>query len=101
MRKGPWEVKSTNPVYRDDFVQLDVDDVIAPDGKSSSHAVVEVKPGVAVLAFDTEGQVYVTKQFRYALNAESVEVVSGGIEGDMHPLDAAKKELKEEIGFES
>jgi ADP-ribose pyrophosphatase len=95
MRKGPWEINSTKQVYKDDFVELNVDDVVGPDDEPGTYAVVEVKPGVAVLAFDSENQVYLTKQFRYALNADSVEVVSGGIDEGLQPLEAAKKELQE------
>lgn len=46
--------------------------------------------------------VYLTRQFRYAIGKESIEVVCGGIddEGD-EPLEVAKKELKEEAGIEA
>lgn len=101
MNKGPWEVKETTQVYHDEFVQLHVDQVIRPDGGEGKYATVNLKPGVVILAIDANDEVYLTKQFRYAINAESVEVVSGGIEAGEDPLAAAKKELKEEIGIEA
>jgi ADP-ribose pyrophosphatase len=56
---------------------------------------------VAVLAATERNLVVLTRQFRYALGAESVEVVSGGIDGDEMPEVAAQRELREEIGGES
>jgi 8-oxo-dGTP pyrophosphatase MutT (NUDIX family) len=101
MKKGPWQVTSTKQVYRDEFVELKVDQVVRPDGDKGKYATVNLKAGVAILAVDAAGEVYLTKQYRYAINAESVEVVSGGIDDDEDPLAAAKKELKEEIGIEA
>jgi ADP-ribose pyrophosphatase len=101
MKKGRWEVKGTKQVYRDEFIELNVDQVVRPDGSDGKYATVNLKAGVAILAIDEDGEVYLTKQHRYAINAESVEVVSGGVDDGEDPFAAAKKELKEEIGVEA
>jgi len=101
MKRGPWEVKGTNQIYRDEFVQLNVDEVVRPDGSDGKYATVNLKAGVAVLAIDDRGEIYLTKQHRYAIDTESIEVVSGGVDDGDDPLAAAKKELKEEIGVEA
>ena len=41
------------------------------------------------------------RQFRYALGAESLEAPAGGIADGEGPLDAARRELKEELGIEA
>ena len=51
---GPWKIKKTNEVYRDNYVRLWVDDVIRPDGKDGQHVVVSMKCGVCVLATSTK-----------------------------------------------
>jgi len=98
---GPWKVRSTREVYRDPWVTLTVDDVVRPDGSPGHFSVVRVKPGVAVLAVDDDGNAHLTAEFRYAIGRESLEVVSGGLDPGEAPLDAARRELKEELGIEA
>jgi ADP-ribose pyrophosphatase len=59
-----------------------------------------MKEGVSVLPIDDQGNVYLTKQFRYVLGEESLEAPSGAIEGE-EPIEAAKREIKEELGIEA
>lgn len=99
-RNGPWQVLKTENKYRDEFVSLCVDDVIKPNGEPGTYATVQLKPGVAVLALDRDGKVYLTKQFRYALGRESIEVICGGIDEGEAPLAAARREAREELGVE-
>ena len=72
-----------------------------PDGKPGSFTVVEMRPGVSVLAADMDNFVYLTSEFRYALGEDSIEVVSGAIDEDEEALDAARRELREELGIEA
>ena len=96
---GPWQIKESNTVYTDPFVDLQVDQVIRPDGKNGQHVVVTIKPGVCVIALDEDQNVYLTKEFHYAVGRDSLEGVSGGIEPGDEALATAKRELQEEIGF--
>jgi len=86
-------------VYSDPFVDLQLDQVIRPDGKDGQHVVVTIKPGVCVVALDDDNNVYLTKEFHYAVGRDSVEAVSGGIEAGDKALATAKRELQEEIGL--
>ncbi len=100
MRKhGPWTIKETNLVYQDPYVALHVDQVIRPDGNAGQHVVVQIKPGVCVIALDTHHNVHLTREFHYAVGRESVEGVSGGIEPGEDPLLCAQRELQEELGL--
>ncbi len=96
---GPWQIKESNTVYSDPFVDLQVDQVIRPDGKDGQHVVVTIKPGVCVIALDENQNVHLTKEFHYAVGRDSLEAVSGGIEPGDEALATAKRELQEEIGF--
>jgi ADP-ribose pyrophosphatase len=96
---GPWVIEGGEEVYRNPFIAVREDRVRQPDGQPGSYATVTVPPGVAVLALDGEGRAHLTRQFRYALGRESVEVVSGGREDGEVPLDAARRELREEVGI--
>ncbi len=97
-KKGPWTVEETAEVYRTPWVDVVEDKVIRPDGTHGIFTTVRLKPGVSVLALDQEGFVHLTSEYRYAVERESVEVVSGGVDDGETPLDAARRELREELG---
>lgn len=96
---GPWSIIKSNLVYRDPWIRLVQDDVIRPDGKPGTYAVTHVKPGVCVLAIDDEGNAYLTEEFHYGVGRVTLELVSGGIDGEEDCLTAAKRELNEELGI--
>jgi 8-oxo-dGTP pyrophosphatase MutT (NUDIX family) len=98
---GPWTIKSTENKYKDEFLELCVDQVIKPNGEPGHYATVRLKSGVAILPVDDKGDVYLTRQFRYAIGKDSLEVISGGIEEEGNPLEAAKREAEEELGIKA
>src|SRR5947207_15078559 len=98
---GPWTIHASRQVYEDPWVSLRQDQVTRPDGQPGTFCVVHVKPGVSVLALDETGHVYLAEEFRYGVGRRTLEVVSGGRDGDEEPLAAARRELKEELGIEA
>ncbi len=98
---GPWKITSSELKYKNPWIQVREDKVTAPDGTPGLFGVIKIKEGVSVLAIDDQGCVYLTKEFHYALGRESIEVASGGIETGETPLEAAKRELKEELGIDA
>lgn len=96
---GPWKIVESNQVYQDPWVTLRRDEVIRPDGDPGSYVVVNLKPGICVLALDDEGNVYLTKEFHYGVGRITIECVSGGIETDEDPQVCAARELEEELGI--
>lgn len=99
-KNGDWTIKDTKKIYENDFFNVFEDDVIKPDGKDGKYATIHFKPGACVLPLDDEGNIYLTRQFRYALGREDLEVAAGGIEGE-EGLEAAKREAREELGIEA
>jgi 8-oxo-dGTP pyrophosphatase MutT (NUDIX family) len=65
------------------------------------YATVKMKSCVAILPIDSDRVVYLTRQFRYALGKESIEVVCGAIEEDEPPFEAAQREVQEELGIKA
>ena len=96
---GPWQIRKTNQIYKDPYIEVTKDDVIRPDGDDGTHVKVFMKPGVSVLPVDHEDFVYLTREFHYAVGRESIEVVSGGIEPGETALSTAHRELEEELGI--
>ena len=100
-KKGEWTIKETAQKFKCDFFEVIEDMVIKPDGSDGSYQTIKMKPGVNVLPLDEDGNVYLTTQYRYALEQECVEVIAGGIEKGETPLYSAKKEAHEELGIEA
>lgn len=59
------------------------------------------KDWVHIVAVDTHGRILLTQQYRYAGNTFCSELPCGVAEENEEPLNAAKRELKEETGFEA
>jgi 8-oxo-dGTP pyrophosphatase MutT (NUDIX family) len=100
-KHGPWTIQEPNQKFQDSFINVREDQVLRPDGKPGMYATVTMRPGVAILPIDSNGVVYLTRQFRYALGKESIEVVCGALEKDEPPLEAAQREVQEEVGVKA
>jgi len=98
-KHGPYTIKGSERLYKDHFVEFLLDDVVKPDGEPARYATLRMLPGVSVLALDDEGFVYLVRVFRYAVGRESVEAVTGGVEQGESDEEAARRELKEEVGI--
>lgn len=99
-KNGDWTIKATKKIFGNDFFKVFEDEVIHPDGKSGKYATIHFPPGVSVLPVDDEGNVYLTRQFRYALGRKNLEAIAGGVE-DEGVLEAARRESREELGIEA
>ncbi len=98
---GPWKIKNSEEKYKNPWITVREDQVIRPDGKDGIFGVVEMVAGVSVLPLDDNGFVYLTKEFHYAIEQDSIEVVSGAIDAGENNIEAAKRELQEELGVEA
>lgn len=60
-----------------------------------------MKDGVTVVALDDKENIITTNEYAYALKDFSFEVISGWMDDKETPLECAKRELKEETGYEA
>lgn len=100
-KHGPYTIKSSRCLHRDQFIELRVDEVIRPNGEPGQYATARMVPGVAILPLDDEGFVYLVRQFRYAVGKECVETAAGAVDEGEEPEEAARRELREELGIEA
>lgn len=101
IKNGPWTIKDSEEKYKNPWIKVREDKVIRPDGKDGIFGIVEMVSGISVLPLDDDGFVYLTDEFHYAIGQDSTEVVSGAIDQNEKPIEAAKRELKEELGIEA
>ena len=55
-----------------------------------------MKDGCTILAIDEINNILITKEYHYTMRDSSIELISGGIDGNETPIECAKRELKEE-----
>lgn len=86
-------------LYSGRILNLRVDDVELPGGKTTIREVVEHKPAVGILPVLDDGTILLIRQHRYAVSEDILEIPAGIVEGDEPFEDAARRELQEEIGY--
>lgn len=96
---GPYKVLASREVYANRWLRVREDQVVRPGGPHGLFGIVEMKAGSSVLALTATREAYLVKEFKYGIERDSVEVVSGAIEEGEVPLEAAKRELREEVGL--
>jgi ADP-ribose pyrophosphatase len=85
-------------VYEGRVVNLRVDRVKLPSGRSSVREVVEHAPVVAIVALDSQGDVLLVRQYRLPAQQSLLEIPAGGVDPGESPEEAAQRELQEETG---
>lgn len=85
-------------VYNGGLLKVYYDTVELINGKTAWREVIRHPGAVVMVPVDHQGNVYLERQFRYPYNRVVVEVPAGKLEWGEQPDDAARRELKEEIG---
>jgi len=95
-----WKKLSSKIVYDNPWMTVVEDRVINPSGGQNDYGHIQFKTrAVAIVPIDDEGNTWLVGQDRYTLGEYSWEVPMGGAPKGEEPLEAAKRELKEETGL--
>lgn len=94
------ELEST-PVFDGALLKVRRDRVRLPDGKESVREYVRHPGAVVVLAVLPDGALLFERQYRYPLRRAFLELPAGKIDAGEDVLDCARRELREETGYEA
>lgn len=92
---------SSQPLFTAKLFEVDELHITYPTGRQVIHHLVKRQPTVAVFPITPKGEVYLVKQYRYMLKKTTLEAMAGFVDAGETPLQAAKRELKEETGIQA
>ncbi len=92
-------VLSSERKYDGRVLNLRVDQVRTPNGLEAIREIVERPGAVAIVAVDAAQRVVLVKQYRHGKQAITIEIPAGVMDAHEEPLDAARRELREETGI--
>ena len=89
-------------VARGSIIDYYQDIVKVPNGNIVTWDFIGHKGAAAVVPVTEEGKILMVRQYRNALDRETLEIPAGGLNGVDEPTrEAAARELEEETGFSS
>jgi 8-oxo-dGTP pyrophosphatase MutT (NUDIX family) len=99
MKKGPFVETARSTRYETPWLRVEEAIVIRPDGSPGIFGLAHVGAGATVVALDSDRNVLLIKEYKYAVDRETIELISGGIDAGETPIEAGLRELTEETGY--
>lgn len=96
-----WETLDSSIDYHCPGFSVRRDEVRLPDGTETSYHYVDESPAVVILPLTADGNVVVIEEWRQAVGAKNRGLPAGSIESNEEPRAAARRELREETGYEA
>jgi ADP-ribose pyrophosphatase len=96
-----WETTESRVAYRCPGFDVVHDDVRLPDGTETDYDYVSEPPAVVVLPFTPDGDVVLIEEWRQAVGRTNRGLPAGTMEAGEEREAAARRELREETGYEA
>lgn len=77
------------------------DTIAVPNGNIAHWDFIKHKGAAAVVPVLPDGRILMVRQYRNALDRETIEIPAGGLNENEDPFECAKRELQEETGYAS
>ena len=92
------KINSTN-VFSGKLLKVYSDEIELPNGNKAGREYIMHVGAVCVVALTDDNKVIVERQYRYPMHEITLEIPAGKLDSkDEDPLEAAKRELREETG---
>ncbi|UFT97694.1 NUDIX hydrolase [Radiobacillus kanasensis] len=101
MKKFEERTIHTTSIFKGKVIDLQVDEVELPDGKTSKREIVKHPGAVAVIALTKDKRLVLVEQYRKPLEKSIIEIPAGKLEPGEQPETCARRELEEETGYTS
>lgn len=90
---------STKVLCENNFLKWNLLEVELPDGAVSKRNLIEHPGAAAILPVFDDGRVLLVKQYRKAIESETLEIPAGKLDKGEDPKECARRELEEETGY--
>lgn len=101
MKSKDWRTIDSNYLIQNRWLTVRKDHVKLPTGvEINDFYVLEYPDWVTVIALTVEGKYVIERQYRHGIQKTCYELCGGTVEKGEDVLDTAKRELKEETGYE-
>ncbi|TRZ37670.1 NUDIX hydrolase [Niallia circulans] len=90
---------STKEIFKGRIISLQVDEVLLPNGNTSTREIIKHPGAVAVIAITEDNKLVVVEQYRKAFEKAIIEIPAGKLEKNEDPAVCAGRELEEETGY--
>lgn len=95
------KIISSKQIFKGRFLKVEQDEVVAPNGRTYFREFI-LHPGAAmVIPLLPNGKIVMIHQYRHAVKQVFLEFPAGKIDKGEGTLLTAKRELKEETGYEA
>lgn len=86
-------------IFNGKVLTIHHDDILLCDDSPAKRECVDHPGGVGVIAVNDDDEVYLVRQFRYPYRETIYEIPAGKIDKGEDPLEAGKREFREECGL--
>ena len=101
MNDKNWDVLSSEYLIKNKWLTVRKDHVKLPTGaEMDDYYVMEYPDWVTIIALTVEGKYVMERQYRHGIRKTCYELCGGTVEKGENVIDTAKRELKEETGYE-
>lgn len=90
---------SSKERYRAKIFRITHDKAVDPDGFTIERDIVRHSGSAVMMAVDDKRRILLVRQYRLPARANLWELPAGRLDPGEKPLDAAKRELREETGY--
>lgn len=99
MKKFEERTMKTEQIYNGKVVNLHVDEVILPNGKTAKRELIKHPGAVAIIPLTCDNKIVFVEQYRKPLEKSLIEIPAGKMELGEEPATTAIRELEEETGY--
>lgn len=95
------KVLDTEDIYEGKVFDVKKHTVELINGDTVTREQILHNGGVAVIAIDDDGMVFMVRQYRFGAGVETLEIPAGKLEKGENPYEAGMRELREETGYKT